>query len=159
MTVKPIPDSYHTITPYLVIQGAAQAIAFYKEAFGATELMRIDGPGGTVMHAEIKIGDSPIMLCDEWPDMGYRGPQAYGGTAVGLSLYVADVDAVFNRAVAAGAKVRKPLQNQFYGDRSGTVVDPFGHMWTVATHIEDVSTEEMKRRMDAMMAAKQPEAA
>jgi PhnB protein len=159
MTVKPIPDSYHTITPYLVIQGAAQAIAFYKEAFGATELMRIDGPGGTVMHAEIKIGDSPIMLSDEWPDMGYRGPQAYGGTAVGLSLYVADVDAVFNRAVAAGAKVQKPLQNQFYGDRSGTVVDPFGHMWTVATHIEDVSTEEMKRRMDAMMAAKQPEAA
>src|ERR1700682_774933 len=129
MAVKPIPDGYHTATPYLIVHDAAGAIEFYKKAFGATELMRLAGPGGKVGHAEIKIGDSPIMLADEFPDMGVRGPQALGGSAVGILLYIEDVDAMFSRALAAGAKVIKPLQNQFYGDRSGTLADPFGHLW------------------------------
>jgi PhnB protein len=150
MAVKPIPDGYHTVTPYLIIKGAAKAIEFYKQAFGATELLRMGGPGDCVAHAEIKIGDSPVMLADEFPNMGYSSPQKYGGTPVSILLYVPDVDAVFNRAVAAGARVVKPLQNQFYGDRSGTVADPFGHVWTIATHVEDVPEEELHRRMAAM---------
>ena len=150
-SVKPIPDGYHTATPYLIIDGAARALEFYKQAFGATELMRMPGPNGQVMHAEIRIGDSPIMLADEAPEMGYRGPQAYGGTSVSLMLYVENVDAAFERAVAAGAKVLRPLQNQFYGDRSGTVSDPFGHVWTLASHVEDVSPEEIDARFAAMM--------
>ena len=151
MSVKPIPDGYHTVTPYLIIQGAAGAIEFYKKAFGAKELMRIPGPGGKVGHAEIQIGDSRIMLADEHPEMGAKAPGSFGGSPVGLMLYVEDVDARFNRAVAAGAKVHRPLADQFYGDRSGTVTDPFGHQWTIGTHKEDVSPEELDRRMKAMM--------
>ena len=150
MSVKPIPDGYHAATPYLIVKGAAQAIDFYKRAFGATEQFSMAGPDGGVMHAEIKIGDSVIMLADEHPTMGYRGPQAFGGTPVSMLLYVEDVDARFKQAVAAGATVRSELTNQFYGDRSGTLVDPFGHVWTLATHVEDVSPEEMRRRGEAM---------
>lgn len=143
--VKPIPDGYHSITPYLVVKGAAQAIDYYKKAFGATEIMRMATPDGNVGHAELKIGDSIFMMGEEVPQMGYRAPQ--GSTPVGLMIYVDDVDRVFKQAIAAGGRVEKGLQDQFYGDRSGTLYDPFGHMWTVATHIEDVSPEEMKRRM------------
>ncbi len=150
---KPIPEGYHTITPYLIINGAADAIEFYKKAFGATELFRMGGPGGRVMHAEMKIGDSPFMLADEFPEMGYRSPKSLGGTPVSLMLYVEDVDALAAQATAAGAKVMRPVQDQFYGDRSGTFVDPFGHVWTISTHKEDVSMEEMKRRMAAMQPA------
>ena len=150
MSVKPVPDRYHTATPYLTIKDASKAIDFYKEAFGATELFRMPGPAGRIMHAEIKIGDSPVMLADEFPEMDARGPQALGGTPVGLCIYVENVDALFDRAVTAGAKVLRPVVDQFYGDRSGTVADPFGHKWTIATHKEDVPPEEMKRRMAAM---------
>jgi PhnB protein len=151
MAVKPIPDGYHTVTPYLIIKDAARAIDFYKKAFGATELMRMADPSGMVMHAEIQIGDSPIMLADEFPDMGFRGPQAYGGTPVSILLYVKDVDALAAQAVAAGAKVMRPVKDQFYGDRSGTFTDPFGHVWTLATHKEDVPPEEMNRRFEEHM--------
>jgi len=147
MTVKPIPDGFHAITPYLIIKGAAKAIDYYKQVFGAIEIMRMPDPSGKVGHAELKIGDSPFMLADEHPEMGYLGPEARGGTPVSLMLYVPDVDATFNRAVTAGAKVVKALENQFYGDRNGTITDPFGHVWTLSTHKEDVSMEEMKRRM------------
>ena len=150
MPVKPIPDGYHTATPYLIVDGAARAIAFYKQAFGAVELMRFGGPDGRIAHAEIRIGDSPIMLADEMPEMGYRSPQAYGGTPVGLMLYVRDVDAVFAQAIAAGGREVRAVQDQFYGDRSGNLVDPFGHMWTISTHKEDVSPDEMQRRMASM---------
>jgi PhnB protein len=143
------PAGYHTATPYLIVSGAAAAIDFYKQVFGAIELMRHGGPDGKVGHAEIKIGDSILMLADEFPEMGFRGPKSIGGSATGLMLYVADADAMFNRAVAAGATVTKPLADQFYGDRSGTVTDPFGHVWTLSTHIEDVPPEEMQRRMEA----------
>ena len=151
MTVKAIPDGYHAITPYLIIQGAAQAIDFYKRAFGATELLRLDGPNGTIGHAEILLGDSPVMLADGCPAMGYNGPQHYGGTPVSLMFYVEDVDAMFDRAVAAGATVQRPVQDQFYGDRTGTVVDPFGHVWSIGTHKEDVSPEEINRRYEELM--------
>lgn len=150
MSVKPIPDGYHTATAYLIIKGAAEAIVFYKQVFGATELMRIPMPGGVLAHAEIKIGDSPIMLADEFPEMNVRGPKTIGGTPVSLMLYVENADEVFTRAIAAGAKELRPLQNQFYGDRSGTLEDPFGHQWTIATHVEDVGHEEIERRMAAM---------
>ena len=149
MAVKPVPEGYHTATPYLVCKGAAKAIDFYKQAFGATELFRLEGPGDSVGHAEIKIGDSPIMLADEFPDMGARSPEAYGGSPVSIMLYVGDVDKVVERAVENGAKVVRPVQDQFYGDRNGTLTDPFGHTWTIATHKEDVSPEEMKRRSEA----------
>jgi PhnB protein len=151
MAVPAIPEGYHTATPYLVVRGAAAAIDFYKRALGATELMRMDGPGGKVMHAEIKIGNSPIMLADEAPERGARSPQTLGGSPVGILLYVNDVDARFAQAVAAGAKVRYPVKDQFYGDRSGTVDDPFGHVWIIATHKEDVSPEEMRKRSEAFM--------
>jgi PhnB protein len=151
MPVKPIPDGYHTVTPYLYIKGAAEALEFYKKAFGATELFRMPMPGGRIGHAEIKIGDSPIMLADEHPEMGVRGPLTLGGTSSSIMIYVADVDARFQQAVAAGATIARPLKDQFYGDRSGTVTDPFGHQWTLATHVEDVPHDEMARRMDAMM--------
>ena len=151
MAVKAIPDGYHTATIYLIVRGAAEAIEFYKQAFGATELMRCDGPNGTVGHAEIQIGDTRIMLGDECPVSGTRSPTALGGSASGICLYVEDVDARFARAVAAGGKVQRPVVDQFYGDRSGTLVDPFGHVWTVATHIEDVSAEEIHRRIAALM--------
>ena len=144
--VKPIPEGYHSVTPYLICDGAADAIAYYKKAFGATELFRMDHEG-KVGHAELKIGDSPIMLADEYPQMGYRSPKALGGTPVSIMIYVPDVDAVYKQAIDAGATEVKPLQDQFYGDRSGTLTDPFGHVWTIATHKEDVSMEEMNRRM------------
>ena len=150
MPVKPIPDGYHTATPYLIVKGAAEAIEFYKRVFGATELMRVPGPGGVLMHAEIKIGDSIIMLADEFPQMDALSPTTIGGSPVGLMLYLVNVDEIFARAIAAGAKELRPVQNQFYGDRSGTVTDPFGHKWTIATHVEDVSLEEIERRMSAM---------
>lgn len=150
MSVKPIPDGYHTVTPYLIIKGAAEAIEFYKRVFDATELFRVPGPNGALMHAEIKIGDSIIMLADEFPQMDALGPKSIGGSPVGLMQYLPNVDEVFHRAIAAGAKELRPLQNQFYGDRSGTVEDPFGHKWTISTHVEDVSSEEIERRMAAM---------
>ena len=152
MAVKPIPEGYHTATPYLIIRDAADAIEFYKRAFGAIELFRFPAPGGKVGHAEIKIGDSPIMLADEYPDMGYNSPKALGGSPVSLMLYVEDVDTVFNQALAAGALVKEALSDKFYGDRTGTLVDPFGHIWHVSTHKEDVSLEEMERRAKATSA-------
>jgi len=151
MAVKPIPDGYHTATLYLIIKDAARAIDFYKKAFGATELMRMADPGGKVHHAAIKIGDSPIMLADEYPEMGALSPQSLGGSSVFILLYVEDVDERFSRAIAAGAKAVRPVQDQFYGDRSGTLTDPFGHQWTLATHKEDVPPGEMKKRFEASM--------
>jgi PhnB protein len=150
MAVSPIPEGYYSVTPYLIIKGAAQAIDFYKKALGAKELMRFPDPSGRIGHAEIKIGNSMVMLADEFPEMNVRGPQSLGGTSVGMCVYVPDADAVFNQAVAAGATVERPMQDQFYGDRAGTIVDPFGHKWTIATHKEDVSLQEMTRRMAAM---------
>ncbi len=147
---KPIPDGYHTATPYLIVRGGANAIEFYKKAFSAKEVMRVEGPQGKVGHAEIKIGDSPIMLADEFPEMGFRSPQSLGGAGMALLLYVEDADAMFQQATAAGGKVVKPLQDQFYGDRSGTIEDPFGHVWTVATHKEDLSHEEIQKRAASM---------
>jgi len=147
--VKPIPEGYHSVTPYLIIQGAAEAIEYYKKAFGATELFRMPQPDGRIGHAEIKIGDSPIMLADEFPEMNYVGPQSLGGTAVSILLYVDDVDTVFPRALSEGGTEQKPLQDQFYGDRSGTLKDPFGHVWTIATHTEDLSPEEIGKRAAA----------
>ena len=152
MAVKPIPEGYHTATPYLIIEGAADAIEFYKKAFGATELFRFPAPDGKIGHAEIKIGDSPIMLADEYPDMGYNGPKSLGGSPVSLMIYVEDVDTVFNRAVDVGATVKEAVSDKFYGDRIGTLVDPFGHVWHVSTHKEDVSLEEMEKRAKAASA-------
>ena len=151
MAAKPIPEGYRTATPYLIVKGAAEAIEFYKRAFGATELMRMADPQGRVGHAEIRIGDSVIMLADEHPAMGYRGPRSLGGSSVSILLYLADVDTVFERAIKAGGRAQRPVQNQFYGDRSGTLEDPFGHVWTIATHIEDVPAEELERRAQAAM--------
>lgn len=153
MATKAIPEGYRTATPYLIVNGGAEAIEFYKRAFGATEVLRMADPHGRVGHAEIKIGDSVIMLADEHPGMGHRSPRAIGGTAVSILLYVEDVDKVFSRAVAAGAKAQRPVENQFYGDRAGTLEDPFGHVWTIATHVEDVPPEEMKRRAAAAFAS------
>ncbi len=150
---KPIPDGYHTATPYLIIRGAGAAIEFYKKAFGATELFRFPTPDGKIGHAEIKIGDSPIMMADEYPEMGYNGPQTLGGSPVSVMIYVEDVDTVFNRAVDAGATVKEAVQDKFYGDRIGTLVDPFGHVWHVSTHREDISLEEMEKRAKAAGAA------
>ena len=147
MTVKPIPEGYHSVTPYLIIDGATQAIDYYKKAFGAVELFRMPAPGGKIGHAELKIGDSPIMLADEHPEMGYKSPTSWGGSAVSLMIYVEDVDTVFKQAIAAGGKEQQAVKDQFYGDRTGTLTDPFGHVWTIATHKEDVSTEEMQQRM------------
>ena len=146
--VKPIPDGYHTVTPYLVLDDAAKAIEFYQKAFGAKEGIRLDMPGGKVGHAELAIGNSMIMLGDEFPEMDALSPKTVGGTPISLALYVKDVDATVERAVGCGATITRPIQDQFYGDRSGTSADPFGHKWTIATHIEDVSDEEMKKRAD-----------
>jgi PhnB protein len=148
--VSPIPAAYHSVTPYLIVKGAAKAIEFYKEVFGASEMMRMPGPNGTIVHAEIKIGDSPVMLADEMPGMEFKSAASLGGSPVGLLLYVEDVDACAARAVAAGATEMRAVQNQFYGDRSGTYKDPFGQIWTISTHIEDVSAEELRRRMSEM---------
>ena len=147
-----IPEGYHTVTPYLYVRDAARAIEFYKEVFGATEIMRMDAPGGKIGHAEIKIGDSHVMLADEFSDMDERSPQTLGGTPVGLLLYVEDVDTLAARAVSAGATLLEPLEDKFYGDRMGKLQDPFGHIWAIATHKEDVSPEEMQERVAALHA-------
>lgn len=154
MAVKPIPDGYHTLTPYLVMDGATEALEYYKKAFGATELFRMEHEG-KIAHAEMKIGDSTFMLSDEHPERGFRGPKTLGGSAVGLMIYVSDVDTIFKQAIDAGGEEKNAVQDQFYGDRSGTLTDPFGHVWTVATHTEDVPPEEMDKRMAAMAAGGQ----
>jgi PhnB protein len=146
MAVKPIPEGYHSITPYLVIKGASAAIDYYKKVFGAEERMRMDAPGGMIGHAELQIGDSVVMLADEFPQQGFSGPRTIGGTPVSLLLYVENVDDVWKRALQAGAKELKPLENQFYGDRMGTVQDPFGHVWHLGTHIEELSVAEIRKR-------------
>ena len=151
MAVKPIPDGYRTATPYLIVKNAAGAIEFYKKAFGAMEVARLTDPSGKVGHAEIKIGEAPIMLADEFPEIGARSPHSLGGSPVIILLYVEDVDARFSRAIAAGAKAVRPVKDQFYGDRTGTLTDPFGHTWSIATHKEDVAPEEMDRRYKASM--------
>jgi len=149
--VKPIPEGYHSLTPYLIIDGAAEALEYYKKAFGAIELFRMPH-GDKIGHAEMKIGDSPFMLGDESPERGFRGPKAIGGTPVSLMIYVEDCDAVFKQAIEAGGTELKPMQDQFYGDRSGAITDPFGHTWGIATHKEDVSPEEIGKRLAAMAA-------
>jgi len=153
MAVKPIPEGYHTLTPYLVVKGAAAALGFYAKALGATELVRMADPSGRVGHAEMQIGSSRFMLADEFPDRGAVAPLPGAGHSVSFLVYVPDVDAAFARAVAAGAKEVRPVENQFYGDRAGTLVDPFGHQWMLATHVEDVAPLELKRRADAMAKA------
>lgn len=147
--VKPVPDGMHTVTPHLVCNGAADAITFYKQAFGAVELGRLPGPQGKLMHAMLRIGDSAVMLVDEFPDYGSFGPKSLKGSPVTIHLYVEDVDATVKRAVAAGAKITMPVDNMFWGDRYGKIEDPFGHHWSVATHIRDVSPEEMQAAMHA----------
>ncbi len=149
--VKPIPDGYPRVTPYLIVDGATEAIGFYAEVLGATERMRMPAPGGKVGHAELQIGDSLVMLADEFPDMGQLGPKTVGGTPVTISVYVEDVDAVCERARQAGATVMQPPTDQFYGDRSAQFEDPFGHRWNIATHVEDVPPDEMARRSAQMM--------
>ncbi len=149
-SVKPIPDNYPRVTPYLIVDGAAQAIDFYTQVLGATERGRMGGPDGKIGHAELAIGDSVIMLADEHPDMAYLGPKSIGGTSVTIHVYVEDSDATFDTAVKAGAKSLRPVEDQFYGDRSGQFEDPFGHRWNVSTHIEDVPPEEMAKRAAAM---------
>lgn len=148
--VKPIPEGHNSVSPYLIVDDAARALEFYKKALGATELMRHGGPGGKIGHAEVRIGDTVVMLADEHPDHHAHGPRKFGGSPVSLHVYVEDVDAVWAKALAAGAKVTRPLDNQFYGDRIGSFEDPFGHTWHVSSHIEDVCSEEMTRRMAAM---------
>ncbi len=150
MALKPIPEGYPRVSPYLVVDGAQKAIEFYTTVLGFTERMRMPGPDGRIGHAEMQLGDSVVMLADEFPDVGAKAPSAYGGSPVSLSVYVEDVDATFERAAEAGATVVRPLENQFYGDRSATFDDPFGHRWTIQTHIEDVSPEEMGRRAAEM---------
>jgi PhnB protein len=151
---KPIPQGFRSVTPYLTLNDAARAIEFYKRAFGAQELMRMDGPEGKIGHAEIQIGDSRIMLADEMPGAGSRSPQSLGGTTSGIFLYVEDVDKVFNQAVSAGAQAEAPPTDMFWGDRYGRLKDPFGHSWLVATHKEDVAPAEMSRRMKEAMASR-----
>ena len=147
MPVNPTPPDYPGVTPYLVMRDASRAIDFYKQAFGATEVMRFDYPDGKVAHAEVKIGEGVLMLSEEMAEMGFRGPLALGGTPVSLLIYVPNVDEVFDRAIAAGAESRRPVADQFYGDRTGTLVDPFGHVWSIATHIKDMSAAQMQKAM------------
>ncbi|HYD38632.1 MAG TPA: VOC family protein [Allosphingosinicella sp.] len=151
MAVSHIPEGYHSVTPYLIVDGAAEAIRFYAEALGASEVMRMEMPGeggGTkIAHAEVMIGDSHVMLADEFPDMDLLGPRKRGGATASLMIYVRDVDAAFAQALAAGAKEERAPADQFWGDRMGTLVDPFGHRWTLATHVEEVPADEMQRRM------------
>jgi PhnB protein len=149
-SVKPIPDGYPRVSPYLVVDGAAQAIDFYTQVLGASERMRMGGPDGKIGHAELQFGDSVVMLADEYPDMGYVGPKAVGGTPVTIGVYVEDVDKTFDAAVKAGAKALRPVEDQFYGDRSGQIEDPFGHRWSISTHVEDVPPDEMQKRAAAM---------
>jgi len=149
MAPRAVPEGYATVTPYLIVTGAAAAIEFYKKAFGAVEIMRLTQPDGKIGHAEIQIGSSKVMLADEALDMGFWSPRSLGGSGTGIMLYVDDVDRAFERARGAGAKALQPVKNQFYGDRSGTLSDPFGHMWTISTHVEDMSPEEMQHRMEA----------
>ncbi len=153
MKIKPVPDGYHTLSAYLTVRQAAEAIAFYKEAFGATELFRLNTPDGKIAHAEFKIGNSIFMISDENPGCGSTSPETLGGSPVTLHLYVTDADTVFSDAVKAGAREKMPLENQFWGDRMGKVVDPFGHQWLITTHVEDVDPGEYQRRMDAFFAA------
>jgi PhnB protein len=158
MTVKPKPEGYHSVTPYLIVDGADDAIRWYSEAFGATEMLRLP-MGDKIGHAEIRIGDSFVMLADEFPDMDILGPKSRGGATSSLMIYVDDVDDSFRRAIEAGATQDRPVENQFYGDRSGTLVDPFGHKWTIATHVEDIDEDEIQRRMQQwsqQQAAKEP---
>ena len=150
--VKPIPDGFHAVTPYLTVRNAAQAIDFYQRAFDAEERTRMLTPDGKVGHAELMIGNSVIMLGDEFPQMGNQSPETLNGSPVGFALYVKNVDDAFDRAVEAGATVKEPVDNKFWGDRAGTVIDPFGHKWTLLTHFEDVSPKEMKKRMEKMFA-------
>ena len=154
--VSPIPDGYHSVTPYIIVDGAARAIDFYRQAFGAEEVLRMAAGPDKLAHAEIRIGDSIVMLSDEWPDMNMLGPNARGGPSGLLMIYVDDVDAAFKRAIDAGATLDRPVTDQFYGDRSGSVIDPFGHRWTLATHIEDIAPEDMEQRMQAWMSESQP---
>ena len=151
--VKPIPDGYHAVTAYLIVDGAAKALDFYQRVFGAKERMRMPGPGGKIGHAEIAIGDSVVMLADEHPEMGARSPRAIGGSPVSIMVYVPDVDATVKAAVGAGAKLVHPVEDKFYGDRSGAIEDPFGHQWHISTHKEDVPPEEIARRAAAMAKA------
>jgi PhnB protein len=151
MTAKAIPDGYHTLTPYMTVRDAARAIEFYKQAFGATEKGVMHGPDGKVMHAELRIGDSIVMLADEFPEHGSMSPLSTGGSGMGLHIYVEDVDSAFDRAVKAGAKVDMPVSDMFWGDRYGRLADPFGHKWSIATHKADLTGEEMERGMKAMM--------
>ena len=153
MSVQPIPEGYNTLSPSLAVENAAEAIEFYKRAFGATERMRMDGPGGTIAHAELEIGNSVVMLSDPSPMSGVRPPKEIGGTSVSIFMYTEDVDALVERAAEAGATVTMPPSDQFWGDRFGTVTDPFGHHWAIATHVEDVPPEEMERRGREAMAA------
>lgn len=155
MAVKPIPDGYHTLTPYLTVRNAAKAIEFYKQAFGATERGVMKGPDGKVMHAELLIGDSIVMLADEMPDFGALSPESVGGSSSGLHIYLNNVDEAFARAVKAGAQTEMPVSDQFWGDRYGKLKDPFGHKWSIATHVKDMSADEMKRSMDEAMAQMQ----
>jgi PhnB protein len=151
--IKPIPEGFHTLTAHLVVKGASQAIEFYKKAFGAEEVGRLTGPNGnSVMHADLKIGDSHIFLVDEFPEIDCRGPESIGGTPVTIHMYVEDVDAAFDKAVAAGAKVQMPLADMFWGDRYGVVTDPFGHSWSLASHKEDLTREEIAKRAQAACA-------
>jgi PhnB protein len=144
--VKPIPDGYHSITPYLIIRGAKKAMEFYSKAFGAQEVFKMEDEKGTIGHAEMRIGSSIFMLADEKPNMPHKSPATLGGSPISIMLYVEDVDSTFKQAVSAGAEVERPLANQFYGDRTGGVKDPFGFSWYISTHVEDVSPEEMERR-------------
>jgi PhnB protein len=153
MSTKPIPEGYHTVTPYLAVDDAASAIEFYKRAFGATERSRMDGPDGKVAHAEIQIGDSIIMTSDPFPQGQHKPPKELGGSSVGIFLYVEDVDSVVQDAVDAGATITMPVENMFWGDRFGQVSDPFGHIWQIATHVEDVSPEDMAERAKEAMAS------
>jgi PhnB protein len=153
MATKPIPEGYHTVTPYLAVADAARAIEYYTRAFGAKEVGRMEGPEGTIAHAELEIGDSRIMLSDPFPQASTRSPKELGGTSASVFMYVEDVDAVVKQAVDAGATVTMEVADQFWGDRFGTITDPFGHVWSIATHVEDVSPEEMAERAKAAMAA------
>jgi len=153
MAAKPIPDGYPRVTPYLCVDGADAAIAFYTKVLGATEKVRMGAPQGKIGHAELELGDSILMLADEHPEVGFLGPRTVGGTPVTISVYVEDVDAVYERAVAEGASAERPVEDQFYGDRTGQFQDPFGHRWHVATHVEDVPPEEMQKRAAEAMAA------